>query len=52
MIVAEVEAIGAYVGSSVSEPLLQDGVMLSAQAYLIHLAPGCRSSPSRSSCRG
>ena len=37
MIVAEVEPIGAFVGSSVSEPLLQGGVMLSVLAYLIHL---------------
>jgi len=39
MIVAEVEPIGAFVGSSVSEPLLQGGVMLSVLAYLIHLDP-------------
>lgn len=37
MIVAEVEPIGAFVGSSVSEPLLQTGVMLSVVAYMIHL---------------
>ncbi len=37
MIVAEVEPVGAFVGSSVSEPLLQSGVMLSVLAYLIHL---------------
>ena len=37
MIVAEVEPVGAFVGSSVSEPLLQGGVMLSVLAYLIHL---------------
>jgi ABC-type bacteriocin/lantibiotic exporter with double-glycine peptidase domain len=37
MIVAEVEPIGAFVGSSVSEPLLQSGVMLSVLAYMIHL---------------
>jgi ABC-type multidrug transport system fused ATPase/permease subunit len=37
MIVAEVEPIGAFVGSSVSEPLLQGGVMLSVLAYMIHL---------------
>lgn len=39
MIVAEVEPIGAFVGSSVSEPLLQSGVMLSVLAYLVHLDP-------------
>ncbi len=37
MIVAEVEPVGAFVGSSVSEPLLQGGVMLSVLAYMIHL---------------
>lgn len=37
MIVAEVEPVGAFVGSSISEPLLQGGVMLSVLAYLIHL---------------
>jgi ABC-type multidrug transport system fused ATPase/permease subunit len=37
MIVAEVEPVGAFVGSSVSEPLLQGGVMVSVLAYLIHL---------------
>jgi ABC-type multidrug transport system fused ATPase/permease subunit len=39
MIVAEVEPIGAFVGGSVSEPLLQSGVMLSVLAYMIHLDP-------------
>jgi ABC-type bacteriocin/lantibiotic exporter with double-glycine peptidase domain len=37
MIVAEVEPIGAFVGASVSEPLLQGGVMISVLAYMIHL---------------
>lgn len=39
MIVAEVEPVGAFVGSSVSEPLLQSGVMLSVLAYMTHLDP-------------
>ncbi len=39
MIVAEVEPVGAFVGSSVSEPLLQGGVMLSVLAYMTHLDP-------------
>jgi ABC-type bacteriocin/lantibiotic exporter with double-glycine peptidase domain len=39
MIVAEVEPVGAFVGSAVSEPLLQSGVMLSVLAYMIHLDP-------------
>jgi hypothetical protein len=37
MIVAEVEPIGAFVGASVSEPLLQGGMLLSVLAYMIHL---------------
>ena len=32
MIVAEVEPIGGFVGESVSEPLLQVGIMLSVLA--------------------
>jgi ABC-type multidrug transport system fused ATPase/permease subunit len=39
MIVAEVEPIGGFVGESVSEPLLQVGIMLSVLAYLIHIDP-------------
>jgi ABC-type multidrug transport system fused ATPase/permease subunit len=39
MIVAEVEPIGGFVGGSVSEPLLQGGVLLSVLAYMIHLEP-------------
>jgi ABC-type bacteriocin/lantibiotic exporter with double-glycine peptidase domain len=37
MIVAEVEPVGAFVGSCLSEPLLQGGVLLSVLAYMIHL---------------
>src|SRR5580700_2939256 len=37
MIVAEVEAIGGFVGGSVSEPLLQGGILLSVLAYMIHV---------------
>ena len=39
MIVAEVEPIGGFVGESVSEPLLQVGIIFSVLAYLIHLDP-------------
>ncbi len=39
MIVAEVEPIGGFVGESVSEPLLQAGIMLSVLAYLVHIDP-------------
>jgi len=39
MIVAEVEPVGGFVGSSVSEPLLQGGVLVSVLAYMTHLDP-------------
>jgi ABC-type multidrug transport system fused ATPase/permease subunit len=39
MIVAEVEPIGGFVGESISEPLLQGGILASVLAYLIHLDP-------------
>jgi ABC-type multidrug transport system fused ATPase/permease subunit len=39
MIVAEVEPIGGFVGASVSEPLLQGGILASVLAYLIHIDP-------------
>ena len=34
MIVAGVEPIGGFVGASISEPLLQGGVLLSVLAYI------------------
>src|SRR5215469_3271558 len=37
MIVAEVEPIGGSVGNSLSEPLLQAGILLSLLAYIVHL---------------
>jgi ABC-type bacteriocin/lantibiotic exporter with double-glycine peptidase domain len=37
MIVAEVEPIGSFVGGSVSEPLLQAGILCSVLAYMIHV---------------
>lgn len=37
MIVAEVEPVGAFVGSAVSEPLLQFGMLASVLAYIVHL---------------
>jgi ABC-type multidrug transport system fused ATPase/permease subunit len=40
MIVAEVEPVGGFVGESLSEPLLQGGVLLSVLAYMIHVQPG------------
>jgi ABC-type multidrug transport system fused ATPase/permease subunit len=37
MIVAEVESIGGFVGGSVSEPLLQGGILCSVLAYMVHV---------------
>jgi ABC-type bacteriocin/lantibiotic exporter with double-glycine peptidase domain len=37
MIVAEVESIGGFAGGSVSEPLLQGGILVSVLAYMIHV---------------
>jgi ABC-type bacteriocin/lantibiotic exporter with double-glycine peptidase domain len=37
MIVAEVEPIGNFIGGSISEPLLQGGILLSVLAYIVHL---------------
>jgi hypothetical protein len=37
MIVGEVEPIGGFVGGSVSEPLLQAGILLSVLAYIVHI---------------
>jgi ABC-type multidrug transport system fused ATPase/permease subunit len=39
MIVAEVEPIGGFIGASISEPLLQGGILTSVLAYLVHLDP-------------
>ncbi len=37
MIVGEVEPIGGFVGGSVSEPLLQTGILLSVLGYIVHI---------------
>jgi ABC-type multidrug transport system fused ATPase/permease subunit len=37
IVVAEVEPIGGFIGESVSEPLLQAGVLATVIAYIIHL---------------
>ena len=37
MIIAEVDPIGGFVGGSVSEPLLQGGILASVLAYMIHV---------------
>ena len=39
MIVAEVEPIGGFIGGSLSEPVLQGGILLAVLAYMIHLDP-------------
>ena len=37
MLVGEVEPVGGFVGSSLSEPLLQGGILLSVLAYIVHV---------------
>ena len=37
MMVTEVESIGGFVGESMSEPLLQGGILCSVLAYMIHV---------------
>jgi ABC-type multidrug transport system fused ATPase/permease subunit len=37
MIVSEVEPVGSFVGGSVSEPVLQAGILFSVLAYMIHV---------------
>ena len=39
MVVAEVEPIGGFVGNSVSEPLLQAGVLVTVLGYIAYLEP-------------
>ena len=39
MVLTEVEPIGGFVGISVSEPLLQTGVLVSIFGYLVYLQP-------------
>jgi ABC-type bacteriocin/lantibiotic exporter with double-glycine peptidase domain len=37
MIIAEVEPVGGFIGSSISEPLLQAGVLVTVLAYIVHI---------------
>jgi ABC-type multidrug transport system fused ATPase/permease subunit len=39
MIVAEVEPVGGFIGSAISEPVLQVGVLATVIAYIVHLDP-------------
>jgi ABC-type multidrug transport system fused ATPase/permease subunit len=39
MMVAEVEPVGGFVGESISEPLLQVGILASVLSYLVHIDP-------------
>jgi ABC-type multidrug transport system fused ATPase/permease subunit len=39
LVVAEVEPVGNFVGSAVSEPLLQAGILATVVAYVIHVDP-------------
>jgi ABC-type multidrug transport system fused ATPase/permease subunit len=37
MIIAEVEPVGGFIGSSISEPVLQAGVLVTVLAYVVHI---------------
>ncbi len=39
MVIAESEPIGAFMGESISEPLLQGGILISVSGYLLYLQP-------------
>jgi len=39
MILSEAEPIGGFVGTSISEPLLQGGILLTVFGYLVYLEP-------------
>ena len=51
MILDEVEPIGGFIGVSVSEPLLQGGILVSVIGYMLFLEPSWRCLASPSSCR-
>ena len=37
MVIAEIEPVGNFVGGSVSEPLLQGGILVTVIAYIVHV---------------
>jgi ABC-type multidrug transport system fused ATPase/permease subunit len=37
MVVAEIEPVGNFIGGSVSEPLLQGGILVTVIAYIVHV---------------
>jgi ABC-type bacteriocin/lantibiotic exporter with double-glycine peptidase domain len=39
MVIAEVEPVGGFIGSSISEPLLQGGILLTVTSYMVYLQP-------------
>jgi ABC-type multidrug transport system fused ATPase/permease subunit len=39
MMVAEVEPVGGFIGTSISEPLLRVGVLVTVLSYIVHLDP-------------
>jgi ABC-type multidrug transport system fused ATPase/permease subunit len=39
MVISEVEPVGGFVGASISEPLLQAGVLVSVLTYMVSLQP-------------
>ncbi|HSH99605.1 MAG TPA: hypothetical protein VLA02_03305, partial [Reyranella sp.] len=51
MVLEEAEPIGGFTGISVSEPLLQGGILVSVVGYMFVLQRGLLSSDLRSFCR-
>jgi ABC-type multidrug transport system fused ATPase/permease subunit len=39
MVVADVEPVGGFIGTSISEPLLQAGILASVMSYIAHIDP-------------
>jgi ABC-type bacteriocin/lantibiotic exporter with double-glycine peptidase domain len=37
MLIAEVEPVGSFIGSAISEPLLQAGILATVVAYIVHI---------------
>lgn len=39
MVVAEIEPVGGFIGASISEPLLQGGILATVISYIFHIDP-------------
>ncbi len=50
MVLEEAEPIGGFTGISISEPLLQGGILLSVVGYMLALSPGLLPLDWRSFC--